>query len=462
MVNRLPRRNCSPLPTHIRSSVDSGERSTYTSDQCAAALQALQVPWMVIFPLSLISVETGQIIAKTGRALTQNGSCRWTEDLSEYIWVPHDDSSKGLERCLYKLVISMGSGRSGTLGELTVEIQCLTPRANTRNDRWTDTDSFTEDANASDDQDITSDVSDGRIINSVESSMSSNFMYTSQAGGPINKRKLLPNKQRQDSREGHFVNHRQDSGIVSHSIPASPLRTFGSPADFILEAEGTTVEELKAEAITRERHARNYLKVLLDESEVKEQTADTLKLQVQDGIHTELEEEIKFQRDLNDNLSLQFNKTQESNLELVSVLQELEETIEKQRLEIESLKPLQDKINELERDCNELTHENLDLVSKLKESGKNLSACVDSIEDSEVNKLEYQIQQLKEEAKKRELDRIDAGYLQTRCDDLENKCVELEANIQGFKDKACYLDGELDKFAAQKKEGEDQQKELLH
>ncbi|GJZ60985.1 hypothetical protein Tco_0617122 [Tanacetum coccineum] len=84
---------------------------------------------------------------------------------------------------------------------------------------------------------------------------------------------------------------------------------------------------------------------------------------------------------------------------------------EKQRLEIESLKPLQDKINELERDCNELTHENLDLVSKLKESSKNLSACVDSNEDSEVNKLEYQIQQLKEEAKKRELDRIDAGYL---------------------------------------------------
>ncbi|GKC48461.1 hypothetical protein Tco_1066183 [Tanacetum coccineum] len=86
---------------------------------------------------------------------------------------------------------------------------------------------------------------------------------------------------------------------------------------------------------------------------------------------------------------------------------------EKQRLEIENLKPLQDKINELERDCNELTHENLDLdlVSKLKESSKNLSACVDSNEDSEVNKLEYQIQQLKEEAKKRELDIIDAGYL---------------------------------------------------
>lgn len=52
-----------------------------------------------------------------------------------------------------------------------------------RNDRWTDTDSFAEDANASDDLDTKSDVSDGRTTKSVESSMSSDFMYTSQAGG---------------------------------------------------------------------------------------------------------------------------------------------------------------------------------------------------------------------------------------------------------------------------------------
>ncbi|GKD92409.1 SNF1-like kinase [Tanacetum coccineum] len=76
--------------------------------------------------------------------------------------------------------------------ENIVEIQCLTPRANTRNDRWIDTDSFTEDANASDHQDTTSDVFDGSIIKSAESSMSSNFIYTSQVGGPINKSRAHP------------------------------------------------------------------------------------------------------------------------------------------------------------------------------------------------------------------------------------------------------------------------------
>ncbi|KAI3799659.1 hypothetical protein L1987_34958 [Smallanthus sonchifolius] len=571
MVNRLHRRNSSSSST---ASVDytSGERLEFRF----SGLQALQVPkgWDKL-SLSLISVEAGKTIAKTGRSLVQNGNCQWTDNLSAYIWVPHDDASKGFGQCLHKLLISMGSGRSGILGEVTVnllshlstetsisiaeplkncsygtilqvEIKCLTPRSNTRNDRWADTDSFAEDANASDDLDTKSDVSDGRTTKSVDSSMSSNFMYTSQAGGHSSKDTGLSARgslssidsmddsfgrnisevandliarqdsislnraqyssyhvsdsprlsQRQDSGKLNS-SQRQDSGKFSHSIPASPLRTFGS-AEFVLEGEGATVEELRAEARMWERNARklkvdldfskkefkdqtrklqnasmeiialqtecdglkheiDYLKAVLDESEVKEKAADSLKLQVQDDIQNELEEEIKFQRDLNNNLSLQFNKTQESNLELVSVLQELEETIEKQRLEIESLK-------ELEKDCNELTSENLELVFKLKESKNDLLTGVNSVEDSEIFKLECEIQKLKEEANKRELDRTDVGNLQNRCKDLESKCVELEVDIQGFKDKSYYLDGELNKYRAKAEEHENEVvklKELL-
>lgn len=298
----------------------------------------------------------------------------------------------------------------------------------------------------------------------------------------------------------HIIVQRQDSGKFSHSIPASPLRTFGSN-EFVLESEGVTLEEVRAESRMWERYARkskvdldfsrkefkdqtrklqnacmevlalqtecdglkhelNYLKVLLEESEVKEKATDSLK----DDIHTELEEEMKFQRDMNDHLSLQLKKTQESNLELVSVLQELEETIEKQRVEIESLEASQDKIKELERNCNELTNENVELVFKLKESSKDLSVSVNSVEDSEMILLQCQLQKLKEEAEKRELDKIDASYLQIRCDDLESKCMELEVNIQGFKDKACYLDDELNKYRAKAEEHENEVsalKELL-
>nr|KAJ0210252.1 hypothetical protein LSAT_V11C400216300 [Lactuca sativa] len=61
------------------------------------------------------------------------------------------------------------------------------------------------------------------------------------------------------------------------------------------------------------------------------------KVQDKNGIQAELEEEIKFQKDLNNNLTIELNKTQESNLEVVSILQELDEQIEQQKLEKNSL-----------------------------------------------------------------------------------------------------------------------------
>lgn len=51
-------------------------------------------------------METGKTIAKSGKALVQNGSCQWTDTLSESIWVSQDDSSKELQDCFFKLVVS--------------------------------------------------------------------------------------------------------------------------------------------------------------------------------------------------------------------------------------------------------------------------------------------------------------------------------------------------------------------
>lgn len=82
-----------------------------------------------------------------------------------------------------------------------------------------------------------------------------------------------------------------------------------------------------------------HLKSLLEESEMKQNAAQNSELQELgwSNMQKELEDEIRFQKEENENLSLQFNKTQESNIELISVLQEMEETIDKQKIEIESL-----------------------------------------------------------------------------------------------------------------------------
>ncbi|WOK98773.1 myosin-11-like [Canna indica] len=142
------------------------------------------------------------------------------------------------------------------------------------------------------------------------------------------------------------------------------------------------------------------------------------------NMQKELEDELKHLKESTANLTLQLRKSQESNIEFVSIIQELEQTIEKQRLKIDNLsqknhmtekwlddeaaqgrklskkedmcelekdisnvlniqQPSQIKVNsshsglgreievfklkvkELEKKCNELTGENLDITSKM-------------------------------------------------------------------------------------------------
>lgn len=67
----------------------------------------VQVPkgWDRLF-LSLLSAETGKTIAKFGKALVKNGSCHWSETVSESIYISRYDSSKSYEDCLLKIVVS--------------------------------------------------------------------------------------------------------------------------------------------------------------------------------------------------------------------------------------------------------------------------------------------------------------------------------------------------------------------
>lgn len=67
-----------------------------------------QVPkgWDKLY-VSLVSAKKGKTISKSGKASVRNGSCRWTETLSDSIWVARDNDSKDLEQCLFKLVVSM-------------------------------------------------------------------------------------------------------------------------------------------------------------------------------------------------------------------------------------------------------------------------------------------------------------------------------------------------------------------
>ncbi|KAM0042608.1 putative NT-type C2 domain-containing protein [Helianthus debilis subsp. tardiflorus] len=664
MMNRFHRRNSSSS-----SSLDfkSGEKLDFKF----SSLQALQVPagWDKL-TLSLISVETDKTVTKTGKASVYNGNCRWTESLSESIWISQDDSSKELQQCLYKLLISKGSTRSGILGEVTVNlsnyfssetslpvalplkkcdhgtilqvaIQCLNPRANLRS---RDSNSVAEDVNSEySDLDNMSDAPHGTNNNNVGSSSTDSVVDASPAralGSRATSSSTVRSYHSFDSMDDSFgresslsnlsevtvdligrpestglvnvydspksnrsgknlLNQRQDSGKVSH-IPASPLRTFHSSSEFVLEADASTPEELRAEARSWERNARKlkvdldlsrnetinqtkhlenvtmelsalqkecnglkdeikHLKILLGESAVKERDAVNLKNQVQDNKDTQvkLEEEIKFQKNLNDDLALQLSKTQESNLELVSILQELEETIEKQRMEIESresseqpagdswnsdvelqkhqesqkrledmilnlektlaeksqtlvdneskwrqelhlkdeeinnlkaklseavavpvlnetesretklrtietrdldeeVKALREKVLELERDCNELTDENLDLLYKLKESNNDLSTDGGSVTSSvQLSDLKLVNNRLEESLKVMQKE-LDANpKLESTTENLMEECSLLQKSNSELRQQRLELNNRCTILETKLKESQD-------
>ncbi|XP_052173524.1 uncharacterized protein LOC127788893 isoform X2 [Diospyros lotus] len=188
----------------------SGERVDFKFSN----FQAIQVPkgWDKLF-VSVVSLETGKMIAKSSKAPMRNGNCQWTETLSESMWIPQDDSvKKALEECNFKFIVAMGSARSGILGEATVnmasclsskvsdpvllplkkcnygtilqvKIHCLTPRTKLRAEESKDSSSSMEDQNA-DHQDTEgkSNASDDSAMRNVGSPSSQDLGSTSHPG----------------------------------------------------------------------------------------------------------------------------------------------------------------------------------------------------------------------------------------------------------------------------------------
>ncbi|XP_024922647.1 uncharacterized protein LOC107431992 isoform X3 [Ziziphus jujuba] len=448
--------------------------------------KALQVPkgWDKLF-VSIVSVETGKAIAKSSKTAVRNGSCQWTETLSESIWVSQDDSSKDFEDCLFKLIVSMGSARSGILGEATVnmtdymsasasvpvslplkkcshgtvlqvKIQCITPRTKLRDEKSKEKDSDLEKPNADcHDVEILSDGSESTFARSSESSSTKELGLNSQpgeAGSRETSFSVSGSQRSYDSGEGSTVGEnmslgpgedganmnslikRENSICSENSVSQgnysveNPYQSNNSSFNSQIMGSENNIEELHAEAKMWERNARKLmldldilrvefsdqskkqadlnmelsaayaerdflkkeieqLKFFLEKSAAKQTAIEDLTSQNEGlpHIQNELKDELKFHRESNANLALQLERSQESNIELVSVLQELEETVEKQKMELENLLALQSEFSNMESTIQANAEENRKLtveLQQLQESENNLKIKVQTLEQA--------------------------------------------------------------------------------
>ncbi|XP_029128539.1 coiled-coil domain-containing protein 18-like [Cajanus cajan] len=418
--------------------------------------QAMEIEkgWNNLF-VSIISIETGETIAKSGKASVLNGECHWEDSMLSTMWIS-DHSLQDNEAFLLKLVVAMGSARFGTLGEATinlasyirpetstaslplkqhcshgtilqVKIQCLTPRSKHRKNANSYVDEMSV---GSDDVDSISDVSDNTFCRTsgsshwdhlensyyrkelsskrisplatcsdheVESSLSfwiGEFPQQSNASGL--KKNMNERKDSTCSKHGPYPLYDASRSIYSSPVTSSPgtrlkgkvedlgkvlhasdttlTRSVGSSKDLLGVAQ-VTIDLLHGEAKMWEENAtklivdverlRKHLKkksknkkeleielsssrresdALKEEiqrltSMVKQNEGRNLKFQLEEMDNTikELKDEIKYQKGLNCDLELKLKKTQESKIDLVSILQKLEKIKEKQKMEITGL-----------------------------------------------------------------------------------------------------------------------------
>ncbi|XP_066389223.1 uncharacterized protein [Miscanthus floridulus] len=356
-----------------------------------SGLRAVQVPVVSDrLLLSIISVDTGKTIARSSKAAALNGICQWPDSILESIWFSQDEASKEYEDCQCRIAVSMGSTKGAILGEvflnltnylssedstaislplkkcnsgtvLQLKIQCLGTKSKSRN---------------------------------------VNFSSTNHLGGfhqdevGIRDTSFSPSP-RNDSDEGLYIESSQTPGrnMLLESIDESSLSGFaqlssgasGSSKDLLGAAE-ETIEELLSEAQMWESHSqklKNDLETLQKECDEKSkkqteillelsasqaeqeslrQEIEELKLSLEvansqqtvtgipksgDAIDVQLElkDEVQFLRESNENLTTQLKKSQDANIELVSILQELEETIEAQRTEISNFTQMSNAID---------------------------------------------------------------------------------------------------------------------
>ncbi|KAM0024564.1 putative NT-type C2 domain-containing protein [Helianthus debilis subsp. tardiflorus] len=287
----------------------------------------------------------------------------------------------------------------------------------------------------------------------------------------------------------------------AHVPPSSSVINVGSSKN-LLEAAEETIEELRDEASTWEKKTQkltlgleilrekysdqsktlaesqieissamaerdsikkeaDHIKMLLEESVVKQkapmESKSTYNSKGQSQRLKELENELKAHKESNIDLSQQLKKSQESNIELVCILQELEETTETQRTEIEELRAVKSTLTELEKCFNSNLMETRSLQLKLKqteESEKALQANIQVLEqalenerisnsqtrsdlekkEEYINNMESKLSETEEIEKNqmREIERLKmkVSEVENECNELTNENLELACELK--------------------------------
>ena len=207
------------------------------------------------------------------------------------------------------------------------------------------------------------------------------------------------------------------------------LETLQKECDEKSVTQSELLLELSASQAEREslRKEIEELKSSLEVATTRETVAGTTKSGDVIDCEHELKDEVQFLRESNENLTIQLKKAQDANIELVSILQELEETVEAQRAEISTISQMSNTVDH-DIPVNALSvQEDAEWARKL------------SLKENEIVELKEKLDRVLnlENASGSGSDAIylelekENEFLKTKMEELENDCSELtEENLE--------------------------------
>ncbi|XP_028780394.1 interaptin-like [Neltuma alba] len=348
---------------------------------------AIQVPqgWNKLF-IYITSVESGKTISKMGKASVQNGECHWDDSVSHSICI--SQGTHHFKGSLIKLVVAMVqvqclSPTTTTRDEHVDEENSFVEEMNV------DYDDLDNKSDASESTTFNNNV-EPSYCNQLQNACQPAELSSNETNLFASGSSSSGNQQADHSNNGSYsASAAINSGMKrqdqmedfgqrdSRRQRATLAKSLGSSKD-LLDAAEVTIKLLNAEAKMWENNARRFLidverlqkdlcsksdkekevemelsalqkecyglkdeieqlKTMLEESSLaKQNDSQNSKLQAEEmgKMIKELKDEIEYHKGLNNDLEFQLKKAQKSNINLVSVLEELEKTIEKQKMEI--------------------------------------------------------------------------------------------------------------------------------
>ncbi|KAG8083897.1 hypothetical protein GUJ93_ZPchr0010g10787 [Zizania palustris] len=219
--------------------------------------------------------------------------------------------------------------------------------------------------------------------------------------------------------------------VTSHQTISGTLRS----GDMIEECakkskkQSELAQELSASNSERDalRQEIEYLKCSLEQVTSHQTISGTPRSGDMIEIQKEMKDEVQFLKESNTNLTTQLKKIQEANIELVSILTELEETIEVQRTEISNLSHTSNLIDHEVSKNEESVHEEMEWAKKM------------SLKEDEIAMLREKLDHILtiDNANSEGSDAIyfalekENDFLKVKIQEIENDCSELtEENLE--------------------------------